>query len=165
MFEMKQAWYREPWPWLLMAGPLLVMIAGGVTAWLAVRSADGLVADDYYKQGLAINRQIARVRTAAALGLQAQLHWSDHGRRLAVTLTGRMPPESQLQLRLIHPTQSGLDRELALIEQPDGSYAASLASPLTGRWLITLEDAQRRWRLDGETHMPNAEPVVLAATH
>mgnify|MGYP000916835605 FL=1 len=44
-------WYREPWPWLLMSGPGLVVIAGVVTAWIAFSGADGLVADDYYKQG------------------------------------------------------------------------------------------------------------------
>ena len=53
-------WYREPWPWLLMAGPVTVIIAGGFTAWLAVTSSDGLVADDYYKQGLAINQTLER---------------------------------------------------------------------------------------------------------
>ena len=28
-----QAWYREPWPWLIMAGPLIVVIASMVTVW------------------------------------------------------------------------------------------------------------------------------------
>ena len=49
-------WYREPWPWLLMAGPAVVVVAGLFTAWLAVVHEDGLVADDYYKQGLGINK-------------------------------------------------------------------------------------------------------------
>ena len=31
-------WYREPWPWILMAGPAAVVIAGLFTAWLAWRS-------------------------------------------------------------------------------------------------------------------------------
>ena len=38
-------WYREPWPWILMAGPAIVVVAGIATAWLAVRSNDGLVED------------------------------------------------------------------------------------------------------------------------
>lgn len=61
-------WYREPWPWLLMAGPLIVIIAGLVTAWLAVTSSDGLVTDDYYKKGLAAGetwpKAIRRKRSA-----------------------------------------------------------------------------------------------------
>ncbi len=27
----KQPWYREPWPWILMAGPVIVIIAGVIT--------------------------------------------------------------------------------------------------------------------------------------
>ena len=53
-------WYREPWPWILMAGPAVVVVAGFFTLWLAVSTSDGLVVEDYYKQGLAINRVFAR---------------------------------------------------------------------------------------------------------
>ena len=53
-------WYHEPWPWLLMAGPLVVIIAGFATLLLAIRSSDGLVADDYYKQSMAINQIMLR---------------------------------------------------------------------------------------------------------
>ena len=38
-------WYREPWPWILMSGPLLAMIGCGVTIWLANGHADIPVAD------------------------------------------------------------------------------------------------------------------------
>ncbi|RPI42555.1 MAG: hypothetical protein EHM59_17550, partial [Betaproteobacteria bacterium] len=50
-------WYREPWPWLLMAAPAAAVLAGAVTLALAIQSYDGLVAEDYYKQGLAVNQQ------------------------------------------------------------------------------------------------------------
>ena len=48
-------WYRHPWPWLLMAGPAIVVVAGFLTLGFAIQSFDGLVADDYYKEGKAIN--------------------------------------------------------------------------------------------------------------
>ena len=38
-------WYREPWPWLLMAGPAIVVVAGLFTAYLAVTSFDGFAVD------------------------------------------------------------------------------------------------------------------------
>jgi hypothetical protein len=38
-------WYREPRPWILMAGPAAAVVAGAVTLWLALASADGIVAD------------------------------------------------------------------------------------------------------------------------
>jgi uncharacterized protein len=66
-------WYREPWPWLLMAGPVAAIVAGIATAWIAIVHQDGLVADDYYKEGLAINRTIARHEAAVRLGVVAQV--------------------------------------------------------------------------------------------
>ena len=53
-------WYRQIWPWLLMLGPGIVVIAGFITLWLAITSFDGLVADDYYKKGLGVNQDLSR---------------------------------------------------------------------------------------------------------
>ena len=56
-----QALVRERWPWLLMAGPAIVVVAGFVTLYIAVSTDDGVIAEDYYKRGLLINRALARV--------------------------------------------------------------------------------------------------------
>ena len=64
-------WYRQRWPWLLMLGPAIVVVAGIVTAVIAIETDDGLVADDYYKRGLAINQTLERAARTAALGLTA----------------------------------------------------------------------------------------------
>jgi FixH len=73
-------WYREPWPWLLMAGPAIVVVAGFLTLGFALQSADGLVADDYYKQGKAINQTLARDVQARTLGYAALLAATGDGR-------------------------------------------------------------------------------------
>ena len=51
-------WYRERWPWALLAGPAVVVVAAMATLWLAVTSDDGVVADDYYRRGLLINKDL-----------------------------------------------------------------------------------------------------------
>ena len=51
-------WYRQFWPWFLIALPACVVIAAIATALIASRHADDLVADSYYKDGLAINRRL-----------------------------------------------------------------------------------------------------------
>ena len=53
--ESRERWYRQPWPWILMAAPGAAVLAGTVTIAVAVQSFDGLVAEDYYKQGLAVD--------------------------------------------------------------------------------------------------------------
>ena len=62
-----QPWYKDRWPWILIAGPATVVVAGFITLWMAVVSDDGLVTDDYYKQGLAINQTLARANDAFRL--------------------------------------------------------------------------------------------------
>ena len=57
-------WYRQRWPWLLFAGPAIVVVASFATLWLAASSDDGVIADDYYKRGLLINREIDRTARA-----------------------------------------------------------------------------------------------------
>ncbi len=39
----QQPWWRHRWPWLLMAGPFLVVLAGSYTAYLAYTREDALV--------------------------------------------------------------------------------------------------------------------------
>jgi hypothetical protein len=65
---MTTPWYRQLWPWLLISGPATVLVAGAITMWIAFSTSDGLVADDYYKQGLAINKRLAREDAARARG-------------------------------------------------------------------------------------------------
>jgi uncharacterized protein len=43
----------------VLSGPLLVVIASLITAAIAVKLADPVVAEDYYKQGININKTLA----------------------------------------------------------------------------------------------------------
>jgi len=140
-------WYRYRWPWLLMAGPAIVVVAGFATAWLAVSTDDGVVADDYYKRGLVINRQLERSSRGAALGLGAVLEIDPDG-ALRMRLSGladaaAAPPT--VRARLIHATRAGLDRCATLERGADGDYTGRIAPLPAGRWLVSVEtDA---WRL------------------
>ncbi|MBE0615246.1 MAG: FixH family protein [Burkholderiales bacterium] len=152
------AWYREPWPWILMSGPAIVVVAGLVTAWLAVRSDDGLVLDDYYKQGLAINQTLSRGDTAARLGLKAELQLIDG--RLLVLLNGAGPGE--LSLRIAHPTRAGMDQRVTLAMVRPGVYEGRLQPLRAGRWRVVLE--QKDWRLAGDWTLP-AEGILTLEGH
>ena len=44
-------WYRQFWPWALIAIPFLTVVASGITLWLAISHPDPLVVDKTgYKQ-------------------------------------------------------------------------------------------------------------------
>jgi hypothetical protein len=134
-------WYRQRWPWLIMAGPLAVLVAGAVTTWIAFASADGLVAEDYYKQGMGINRRLAREEAARAQGISAQVELSSS---IVVTLQGAAP--EALFVHLAHATRAGHDVRLRLVPS-GGKYVAELPPLPPGRWHIAIEDPRGTWRL------------------
>jgi hypothetical protein len=140
---MNRPWYREPWPWILMAAPAAAVLAGAVTMWLAVNGADGLVADDYYKRGLAINQVLALEENARRLGVHA--HAEARGGRLRVALAGAAP--EALFAQLAHATRAGYDQRLRLARAAPGVYEAELPALAAGRWRVVLEDPRREWRV------------------
>jgi hypothetical protein len=55
--EPARPWWREPWPWLLMAGPALAVVGCIITIVLAFMNIDLPVKDGGIKQGLVVSKQ------------------------------------------------------------------------------------------------------------
>ncbi|MEJ7931908.1 FixH family protein [Ramlibacter sp. AN1015] len=60
-------WWHHGHVWLVIAGPVIVVIAGIATLVLAVRTPDPLVAEDYYRRGIEINRTLAEEQAKGLL--------------------------------------------------------------------------------------------------
>ena len=69
-----QPWWRYGHVWLIISGPLLVVIAGFVTAYIAIRNPDPVIAEDYYRQGLEINQTLKDPARSMAPAHQARNH-------------------------------------------------------------------------------------------
>ena len=69
-------WYREPWPWVLIAIPLLTVIASGVTLWLAVSNPDYIVVEDV---------EYNRIRSEMRPGLAAEAEADENPEPAAIT--------------------------------------------------------------------------------
>lgn len=53
----KGPWWREPWPWLLMAGPLVAIVGCVITMTLAFKSfSDQPIFDGGMKRGLVVEK-------------------------------------------------------------------------------------------------------------
>jgi uncharacterized protein len=160
-------WYRHLWPWLLMLGPAVAVLGGATTLWLAVVSDDGLVADDYYKQGLAVNRVLSREQRAKALGYRARVSFLD-GIRVRLTATENLASTGRLKLLLVHPTQKASDASWFLNLDARGDYVAATrpanAASWRGRRTLILEDEAQTWRLVGDMDTGRTQEVELTAT-
>lgn len=159
-----RSWYAYRWPWLLMLGPALVIVAGSYTCWLAFSRPDALVVDDYYVQGKAINQDLRRDRVAAGMGLHATLGYDP----AAGILQGQLQasagaPGNALRLHLVHATQP--EKDIWLTLQPDRNGVFSVPLPMLehSRWQVEIEDARRLWRLSGSWAWPKQASIALTA--
>lgn len=160
MAETKR-WYAEPWVWLLIALPMSAVIGGMITIYLAVTTSDGLVVDDYYTRGKAINMDLARDEAAASHGLRARLDLDPSNRRILLSLESRdnLHP-AQVQFSLLHPTRPGNDQVILLQPAGPGGYAGTLQEMQDGNWYVQLEADD--WRLSGALRTPRDSVVVLS---
>lgn len=135
-------WYRHPWPWLLISGPAIVVVAGIATAVIAHRSDDGMVADDYYKRGLLVNKQIAAMPPAAPpISVSASLGADG---TLRVVARGPDDEDEALVANLLHPA-TGTREQVTLVRGADGHFAAKMASLQPGRWVVTFAPRHGQW--------------------
>jgi uncharacterized protein len=67
-------WWRYPLVWMVIAGPAVVIVAGIATVWIALRTPDPVVAEDYYRRGMQINRTLADQRKALLPAVQGRNH-------------------------------------------------------------------------------------------
>lgn len=154
-------WYRQRWPWLLAIMPATAVVAGFATLWLAIKSDDGLVADDYYKDGLAINKIIVRDEMARHYNLGAVAQFKDNA--ISLQLAGNLPviPDS-LQLTLNHPTRKGYDHTILLIRDRVGAYVGKVKGLIDAHYDVILEPLNGTWRVAGQWRPTENETLRLS---
>jgi uncharacterized protein len=162
-------WYREPWPWLLMSGPAIVVVAGIITTVLAVRTHDGLVVDDYYKQGLAVNRDLSRDLAAKTAGLSATATIDVANRRVTVSVVNAPVSLTNMTLTLSRASVAGHDQLVALQRtnrrDDEITFVGALQPLEPGKWYITLDDPSHAWRLMTAVVIQDATPLSFAMGH
>ncbi|MEN9711894.1 MAG: hypothetical protein RLY90_155 [Pseudomonadota bacterium] len=78
-----QVWWRNGYVWLVIGGPLVVVIAAIATAIIAIRMPDPVIDEDYYRKGLEINKTLDAQRQ--------QMLPAEVARNHAATLTQPAP--------------------------------------------------------------------------
>ncbi len=153
-------WYKQGWPWFLIALPTIAVVACSVTLYFAITTETSLVVDDYYQAGRAINQDLARQTQARKQGVDADVMFGENGNvRVFLREKGTLP--ATLQLSLQHPTQAKYDQTLPLKRIADGLYEGHGTSVSQGRWYLSLESADQHWRVDGEALLPAIDKVTL----
>lgn len=145
-------WYRYPLVWMLVMFPLSAVLMGAIMIWLAVDTDDGLVVDDYYKQGLEINQVLHRDEEASRLKMSATLDYDNSTRALHLYFNkgGLAAMPEQIQLKIRHATLAAKDRNVSLqrgmTNGMSAEYFAILPQALSqSTWYFEISD--ENWRL------------------
>jgi len=143
----KKPWYQYPYVWLVICLPLSAVIGGIVTTRFAVISDDGLVTDDYYKEGLEINRVLERDQASEKAGLVAVINLDQQLNQIKLMLSankGFNYPE-EIKVSFLNKTRKGFDQKLLMKHSIDGIYKTELPELIRGNWYVQIE--ADNWRL------------------
>ena len=153
-------WYKQFWPWFLISLPLSAVIAGIATILIAMHEPDGVVVDDYYKKGLAINKTLNSEKMAQQLNIAVAGEIINDTIRL--TLTGNIPVPEELSIQFIHPTKPNNDKNWTL--KPNGAFYSATITPLAAtNWHVKVVTADGHWRLSGRFNPQQSSRLELSA--
>jgi len=155
-------WWKQFWPWFLISLPAATIVAAMITINLAVETNDGLVSEDYYKDGLAIHRDADALLMARQLGVEADIRFDRAGGLINVDVasTGNQALGT-LVLSLNHPTRADRDSRLQLKPVGPSSYQAALPELSATSWNVELGAADAGWQLNGRVNLGETEQLLL----
>jgi len=165
-------WYRHFWPWFIVLLLGTAVAASIATVVIAFAKQDSLVRDDWYKDGLAINRRLERDRYAEQLGIGARIELDTRAGVVRLELSGQGAQSTEsLALALSHATRAERDRSFELTRTSPRVFEARAEVPGDGRWYATLEPTpmgadglgSARWRLSKTIWLPQDEAISFGA--
>ena len=169
--EGTKPWYRQFWPWFIIALPASVVVAGITTVFIAFDNADSLVDDNYFSEGLAINMRLEQDQLAEQMGISAAITWDAQTGEMMLKLstlstdsqiTDELQNADMMELQLLHPAQQDMDQQLQMMRVAPGYFRVSLDRPLNQRYYLRVAPLpDRQWRLSGEMDFKEQATVTL----
>ncbi|MDJ0708799.1 MAG: FixH family protein [Woeseiaceae bacterium] len=155
--EDTQPWYRQFWPWFIIALPASAVIAGLTTLWISMQTTDSLVLVPEQGVKTAADRQVAAARLASELGLAAAIDIDlTTGVVTAVMRSGDLDnAPATLEFEMSHPTIAARDHLITLnkaMPDADGNpvWVGHFVALPQGRYYAVLKSDD--WRLSAEWH-------------
>jgi hypothetical protein len=159
-------WYRQLWPWLLLALPATAVCVGSYLAYQAYSKQDPMVDSHYYASGQAINKTLHAGAEAGKLGLAGRIVLDPTAGTVAMTISDprgkALPPV--LQLRLRHPTLSRFDQTVTLVQGAPGVYRGSFQASQATRWDMDVSSPDGDWSLSGVWKKSDGRQGLLTPT-
>lgn len=149
-------WYRQVWFWMVVGPLVFIVLLCAITVSMAFHYSDDVVADNYYKEGRAINQVLHQDEQALALGLTADIRFDRITNEVLVSIKNNKSLPKKLLLFMDHPVKKNKDQYLFLQEILPGEYRAELTTRPEYLWYLSLvpetdvsKRKQAQWLLSG----------------
>lgn len=159
MQQDNKPWYKQLWPWLLIAIPVFTALKAIHTVILMQGNIPEMVVDDYYKKGQAINQQLALYREAELRNLTGNVLIAAN--QVIVRFNENKTLGETLQLTFYHPTMASKDFEVKAQRSGQLLYVATLPHNLDGHWRLAVSDSSKAWKLRASLVLPSTTEVQL----
>ena len=171
--ESVKPWYRQFWFWFVFSPLIYIVIMCSVTVTIALKGADDVIIDNYYKEGRMINQALEQDKRASELGLRGDLRFDlatgDIILKIANAPTDEVLMPQQLLLMMGHPVKAAKDQMITLKYISPGYYRGELLEKPEYSWYLTLypisDIAQRNeapWTISGDINFQLGDATQLA---
>lgn len=165
---LEKPWYKQGWLWFIISFPMTAVVAGLITYQIAANSPHSMVKDDYFKEGLAINQQLALLQKAETLTLNAMLSVDQQSKLLLLKLTSLsnsqiIPSTQALSLSFSHPTLEKYDQTIRLSLLSSNEFVAEIPVLPSALWHIQIHDETNQWIIKGRWLFPDTTQVSLTS--
>ena len=157
---MVKPWYKQFWPWFLIALPATVVVWTILTVIVFTQNSVDLVTEDYYKKGKGINVDISKVIVAKELGLSADI--SERGESIIISLDkGKLEHFPAISAMFVHRTLPDRDFTQLLTANAQGDYVLNTQYEIEGPWFIELTPHNEEWLVQGRITFPLENKIKL----
>ncbi len=171
--ESTKPWYRQFWFWFVFGPLIFIIIMCGFTVSIALKGADDVIIDNYYKEGRMINQALEQDKHASELGLRGNLRFDLTTGDVILNITNAPDDETlmpqQLLLMMGHPVKAAKDQLITLKAISPGYYRGELLEKPEYSWYLTLypiSDIANRnqapWTLSGDINFQSGDTTQLA---
>lgn len=170
--ESLKPWYRQFWFWFVFSPLIYIMIMCSITVTIALKGADDVIIDNYYKEGRMINQTLEQDRRASALGLSGDLRFDLASGEVVLKIANAptdiaLMPQTLL-LMMGHPVKADKDQLITLRYVSDGYYRGELLVKPEYSWYLTLypiaDISERKlapWTLSGSINFQLSDAIEL----
>lgn len=161
-----EPWFKQFWPWVLIALPLASVIAGLSTLFIAVQNQDALIVEKWQKDGKAIYADNSRMEVASRLGLSGKLSFDSLTGEVFLNLHSEneqfIPPEFLL-VKIVHPTLVSRDQKIKLSAINLNRYRGQLDMALDIHKVIYISDEKDSWQIKVKHGFSGSDSIDFSA--